>query len=224
MHHQPSSNSPSPLNLNPFKSIDEIAFEKSRYYITMSSLLKGYELYGWQPDEGLSNDENFMDLCMIITRSSKLKQGSMACLLVNEIEDPTTKTDSFDAIISVANNKPLFSENDSDIHAEIAALGQACRSGTRTENATAYITMPPCKRCFAALTVAGIRRIVTRYDPPKKIQETAVRNNMQFIKISNHTEQMTRINTLINGDHSGKKRKNDDTDEISTEKIKKDEI
>lgn len=190
----------------------------------MSTSLNGYELHGWQPDEGLSTDENFMDLCMIITRTSKLKQGSMACILVNEIEDETPKKDSCDAIISVANNRPLFSENDSDVHAEIAALGQACRSGIRTENATAYITMPPCKRCFAALTVAGIRRIVTRYDPPQKIQETAVKNNIQFSKIANHTEQMARINTLINGESSERKRKNHDTDQMSTEKMKKEKV
>lgn len=190
----------------------------------MSTSLNGYELHGWQPDKSLSTDENFMDLCMIITRSSKLKQGSMACILVNEIDDQIPKKDSCDAIISVANNMPLFSENDSDVHAEIAALGQACRSGIRTQNATAYITMPPCKRCFAALTVAGIRRIVTRYDPPKKIQETAAKNNIQFSKISNHTEQMARINTLINGESSEKKRKNHEADQTPTEKTKKERV
>lgn len=165
----------------------------------MVEVLKGYELYGWQPDKGLSTDDNFMDLCMIITRSSKLKQGSMACILVNE---------GGEKIISSANNRALFSESNSDIHAEIAAIGEACRKGTSTNNATAYITMPPCKRCFAALTVAGIRKIVTRHDPPKKIQETAVREKIEFIKIGNQAKQMIRINNLVNGNSAGKKRNN----------------
>ena len=199
----------------------------------MNDLLKGYELYGWQPDAGLSNDENFMDLCMIVTRSSKLKQGSMACILVNEAkgqqqqqqqrEQPNaiaTTDDACEAIVSLANNRSLFSERDSDVHAEIAALGEACRSGIPTQNATAYITMPPCKRCFAALTVAGIRRIVTRYGPSPKLEETATRNNIDWIKIPYQEEQMARINTLIKGDSVGKKRKNHDTDEKSTEKSK----
>ena len=193
----------------------------------MSGLLKGYELHGWLPDKRLSTDENFMDLCMIITRSSKLKQGSMACILVNEpneseeIPTPPTTIDAIsDTIISVANNRPLFSECDSDVHAEIAALGEACRNGIATQHAAAYITMPPCKKCFAALAVAGIRRIVTRYDPTQKIQETATRNNIEFIKIANHAEQMARINTLVYGDSAGKKRKNY-TDEKCNEKIKK---
>lgn len=165
----------------------------------MVEVLKGYELYGWQPDKGLSKDDNFMDLCMIITRSSKLKQGSMACILVNE---------GGEKIISSANNRALFSESNSDIHAEIAAIGEACRKGSSTNNATAYITMPPCKRCFAALTVAGIRKIVTRHDPPKKIQETAVREKIEFIKIGNQAKQMIRINNLVNGNSAGKKRNN----------------
>jgi deoxycytidylate deaminase len=135
----------------------------------------------------------------------------MACILVNEVNE--NEELSHNAIISVSNNKPLYGECDSDIHAEIAAIGDACRNGISTNNATAYITMPPCKRCFAALTVAGIRKIVTRYDPPKKIQETAIRENIEFIKICNQAEQMTRINFLVNGDSEGKKRKNSSTDE-----------
>ena len=189
----------------------------------MSELLKGYELHGWLPDTLLSTDDNFMDLTMIITRSSKLKQGSMACILVNEAnesEELPRTIDVRDTIISVANNRPLFSDCDSDIHAEIAALGEACRNGISTQGASAYITMPPCKRCFAALTVAGIRRIVTRYDPTQKIKEAARKNNIEFIKIANHAEQMARINSLIYGDSAGKKRKNC-TDEKCNEKIKK---
>eukprot|EP00536_Pseudo-nitzschia_multiseries_P006520 jgi/Psemu1/100863/gw1.139.27.1 len=144
----------------------------------MSGLLKDHQLHGWQPNKSLSVDENFMDLCMIITRSSKLKQGSMACILVNESGNsdgvdaktlPTSPTGTgsadntntmCDSIISVANNRPLFSETSSDVHAEISAIGEAARHGLPTENATAYITMPPCKNCFGALAVAGIRRIV----------------------------------------------------------------
>ena len=187
----------------------------------MNGKLKGYNLYGWQLDDRLSTDENFMDLCMIVTRSSKLKQGSMACILVNEPEGPKDAIDVNDAIISVANNMPLYGKNDSDIHAEIAAIGAACRNGQATENCTAYVTMPPCKRCFAALTVAGIRKIVTRHNPSPKIRETAMENNIEYITISNHAEQMARINTLVNGNAPRNKRKNHDTTDTTFDDAKK---
>lgn len=63
---------------------------------------------------------------MLVTRNSHCKQGSMACVLV--------QTDK--SIITVATNRPLFTENDSDVHAEIAALGAACQTGRKTGNAT----------------------------------------------------------------------------------------
>ena len=110
----------------------------------MSVLLKGYELYDWSWNSRLSKDDNFMDLCMIITRSSKLKQGSMACLLVDEaieVKDLSPEEDLCKDIISVANNRSLYDDSHSDIHAEIAAIGEACRRGISTDNATAYITM-----------------------------------------------------------------------------------
>lgn len=181
---------------------------------SMRDILKDHETYGWEPNPDLSADENLMDLCMIVTRSSKLKQGSMACILVRE----DTKVESLaDSILAISNNRPLFSKKDSDIHAEIAALGDACRRGTPTENATAYITMPPCTRCFAALTASGIKRIVTRYGPPQKIQDAAARNNMEWVAISNHKEMMMRVNALCNGT-GDKKRTRDETGEDASSK------
>lgn len=53
----------------------------------------------------------------------------MACVLV--------QTDG--SIVTVATNRPLFTENDSDVHAEIVAIGTACQTGRKTGNAT-YVT------------------------------------------------------------------------------------
>jgi deoxycytidylate deaminase len=169
-------------------------------------LLDGFELFGWNPDPKLSEDENYMDMVMLITRSSHCKQGSMACVLIQSEDDSSSKGIN-ESIISVATNGPLFSENDSDVHAEIAALGGASRRGTKTENATAYITMPPCKRCFAALVVSGIRRIVTRLTPPKLIEEAAKRHNIEVVALGRIQEQTARVNTLIYGDPNGKKKR-----------------
>lgn len=123
--------------------------------------LTGVETYGWKPNDALSEDENYLDLVHLVTRSAKLNQGSMACILVR----PSKSQDESltDRIVSVANNQELYRVRCSDIHAEVAAIGTAARLGRSTENCTAYITMPPCKNCFGSLVMAGIRKVYTSH-------------------------------------------------------------
>ena len=139
-----------------------------------SSPLHGFETYGWKPDAAKSADENYMDLTLLITRGSKLTQGSMACLFVKEGGDAPDSL--IDRILCVANNMPLFKQKTSDIHAEIYAMGKAARQGIVLENCTAYITMPPCKNCFAALYSAGFKRIVSNKKADQMLCETAAKH------------------------------------------------
>jgi len=106
----------------------------------------------------------------------------------------------YGCVIGAATNQPLFRESDSDIHAEITALGQACRNRHSTDGCTAYITMPPCKRCFAALVTFGIKRIVSRKLPPQQIRDTAANNGIEVLELDSETRrtQMERINRLTN--------------------------
>jgi tRNA(Arg) A34 adenosine deaminase TadA len=139
----------------------------------------------------------------------------MACILVrdgnnnshNEVPSSSTSVDK--DIISVANNMPLFIENQSDIHAEVAVIGAACKRGLSTDKMTAYVMMPPCKQCFGLLVAASLKRIVTRHDPPQLLKDVAIKHNISFVTMSNHTpEQQACINTLIHGDPQGKKKEN----------------
>ena len=45
------------------------------------------------------------------------------------------------------------------IHAEINAIAQAARNGTRIDQADIYVTHTPCIHCFKSLVNTGIRRI-----------------------------------------------------------------
>ena len=45
------------------------------------------------------------------------------------------------------------------IHAEVNAIIQAAKNGTRIEGATVYVTASPCWHCFKAICNAGIIRI-----------------------------------------------------------------
>lgn len=177
--------------------------------------LSSFQTYGWKPDPSLSIDVNMIDLTLLITRSSTLRQGSMACILVRPPEqssaallpapEPTTgqiDTDQLlDSIVSIANNQSFYIEGDSDIHAEIVALGQMCRAGCKTNGCTAYITMPPCKRCLVALYSAGIKRIVSRYAVPDVFQRVAVQHEIEFVDVSDESvvkeEQKIRLDALV---------------------------
>jgi len=53
------------------------------------------------------------------------------------------------------------------IHAEINAIAQAARNGTRIEGADVYVTHTPCIHCFKTLVNTGIRRMF--YEKPYKI-------------------------------------------------------
>lgn len=186
-------------------------------------ILNPYSLYGWCPDITLTDDENYMDLVLLLTRNSadnQTTQRHCASLLVdptlladgpshldavnsivrNQIQQHEFQQRIFGNIIGAATNQPLFSRQDSDIHAEIASLSQACRNRCSTNDCTMYITIPPCKRCFAALVTFGIKRIVSRQLPPRAIIETAKQNNMEITSFSQeeNRRQMKRINELVN--------------------------
>ena len=174
-------------------------------------LLAPYQTFDWKPDESLTADENFMDLTLILTRSSQLKQGGMACILVrnnSSSASPTTSTDHavpqpppedlLERILSVSTNQSLFRVGDSDIHAEIAALGQAAQAGLATADCTAYITMPPCKTCFGALYAAGVKRIVSRHTPNQPwLQKAAEQHNVQVLGMDDALQQRARVDAIV---------------------------
>ena len=166
---------------------------------TCSSILELYNTYHWKPNPTISVDENYMDLTLLITRSSKLKNGSMACILTRHIDnvEPIEHEIShyLDGLISVSTNMALYKENESDIHAEIAAIGLAAKEGCATHNCTAYITMPPCRKCFAALLCAGVRRIVSRHDSP--LCELAATHNIEMITLHDWDGQRHRTNAIV---------------------------
>ena len=220
-----------------------------------------YQTYQWRPDPQLSVDDNYMDLTLLVTRSSQLKQGSMACLLVrqrNETDDHhhhdtggggddddtvaivktndnaaaavveesssnhhhhdnsssnISNTDNNDSlswyywnrIIAISTNLPLYQSDSSDIHAEIAAIGQAaarCSSGTA--QCTAYITMPPCRKCFGALVCAKVARIVTPRTSP--LASLAAQHGIQMIALTEQwDDRRQRTNEIVRAYHEQQK-------------------
>jgi dCMP deaminase len=57
------------------------------------------------------------------------------------------------------------------IHAEINAIAQAARNGSRIEGADVYVTHTPCIHCLKVLVNSGVRRVF--YEKPYKIETIA---------------------------------------------------
>ena len=173
-------------------------------------LLEPFETYGWKQDEKLSDDENMLDLLLIVTRSSKLKQGSMACIITRPAKNENELLLS--RIQSVANNQEMYKPNSSDIHAEVVAIGDAARHGRPTNQCTAYITMPPCRKCFSALYCAGINRVVSVHQPPSDLASFG----LELVGAANIQENRARIQVLFDAhkektkEQSGAKREREE--------------
>ena len=197
-----------------------------------------YETHGFHADPTLSDDENLMTMCMLVTRNSVCTQGHMGCILVkdtsahanmkegdrgNGIHVAASATSGapqhkeqplFQRIIGVATNKPLYSELDSDVHAEIGAIGDAARRGNCTEGCTAYITMPPCKNCFGALMSSGCKRVVSPRSASAVVEAAEKARGVEMVTIEPKVIDRIkgRIHALINeagGDDDVEKRKAD---------------
>lgn len=165
--------------------------------------LDGFETYGWEPLPTKSADENLMDLTLLVTRgqAKQLKQGSMACLLVRENDPDKSPQSLVKSIVCAANNMPFYSENGSDIHAEIYAIGKSVRRGIVLDKCTAYITMPPCKRCFPALYSAGIQRIVSNKKADISICEAAKKHGIVMDVVAsdrNRVDELVRAHAVSN--------------------------
>lgn len=136
------------------------------------------------------------------TISKGINSTTDAAATTTDDDDDEYRRRIFSNILGAATNTPLFGTKEvtSDIHAEISALGQACQASQSTTGCTAYITIPPCKRCFAALVAFGIRRIVTRQESPREIRETGAQHGMEIVSLTReqNRQQMKRINQLVN--------------------------
>jgi tRNA(Arg) A34 adenosine deaminase TadA len=167
-----------------------------------------WALCGWNPDENdgeLSEDESIMDLVLLATRTSQLRQGGMACVLVTPRDGPAGGARPLrDRIAVVATNRSLYGGTgggggggNSDVHAEVAAVAEAARRGVPTLSATAYVTMPPCRRCFGALVAAGVRRVVSRYPVRcSAVQEAAGSRGVELSVQAETARQRDRVASL----------------------------
>ena len=188
--------------------------------------LSQFDLHGYHPSPNLSDDENYMDIVMIMTRSSMLRQGSMGCILVRQRRDDEQEqsSDLLERIIAASTNTSIFKSGDSDIHAEINVIGQVAKqqqlhllqqstpnsmqkattpindnSIISTQDSTAYITMPPCNKCFGALYASGIKRIVSRKQYRTALLDASTKLGIEMVCLTKQEvdDQRLRLDQLF---------------------------
>tara|TARA_B100000809_G_scaffold236768_1_gene256042 strand:- start:61 stop:570 length:510 start_codon:yes stop_codon:yes gene_type:complete len=70
------------------------------------------------------------------------------------------------------------------IHAEINAIAQAARNGTRIDGADIYVTHTPCIHCFKVIVNSGIRRVFyARAYKLETIAELMERTSIELIEV-----------------------------------------
>ena len=74
-------------------------------------------------------------------------------------------------------------------------MGEAARHGRVTDGCTAYITMPPCRKCFAALYTAGICRVMSVHKPPAHYEK--FQNKIAMEGATNVEEHRARVRAII---------------------------
>lgn len=151
----------------------------------------------------------------------------MGCILVRQKKDDEqdqTSSDLLDRIIAASTNTSIFNSGESDIHAEINAIGQVAKQQQQhllqqtthnsmqqpttqtndnsiisTQGATAYITMPPCNRCYGALYASGIKRIVSRKQYRKALLEASTKLDIEMVCLTKQQvdDQKLRLDALF---------------------------
>mmetsp|Transcript_2654 Transcript_2654/g.5715 ORF Transcript_2654/g.5715 Transcript_2654/m.5715 type:complete len:236 (-) Transcript_2654:151-858(-) len=155
---------------------------------------------------------------------SILGAGTNMPLFLTDDNDPSQDRDADENCQKLRTKNNKTTKPKADIHAEISALGQACRSCQSAENCTAYITIHPCKNCFGALIAFGISRIVTRQAKQNWSSvtlRTALSKGLEVHTLS-HDErrhQMERINQLVNNNEDN----NNNTNDCDDGKVRTDE-
>ena len=117
---------------------------------------------GWEWDAALTVDENYMDLAFLIAKSSSAS-GRVGCVLVRGVAACGTSRSRAQSgeIVVCGVNSGLFVPMQADCHAEANAIAESAAHGWPLRGATAFVSKPPCDRCFALLAVVGVARIVT---------------------------------------------------------------
>jgi dCMP deaminase len=71
------------------------------------------------------------------------------------------------------------------IHAEINAIVQAAKNGTRIDQSSIYVTASPCWSCFKSIANAGLTRVIFgEFYRDQRIFDVATRLNIELVQLT----------------------------------------
>ena len=108
-------------------------------------------------------DEYFMDIAVVVARRSTCPRKHVGAVIVR---DKTILSTGYNGSVrglphcDDAGHMMVDGHCVRTIHAEVNAVVQAAKNGTRIDGATIYVTASPCWNCFKTICNVGIKRIV----------------------------------------------------------------
>ena len=109
-------------------------------------------------------DRYFMDVAVRTAELSHAKKRKVGCVIV---KDNRICSIGFNGQPEGFPNECEYTDENGDlktydtvIHAEANAIYWCAKTNIMTSDATAYVTLSPCKHCALALIQSGVRRVV----------------------------------------------------------------
>jgi dCMP deaminase len=108
-------------------------------------------------------DEYFMDIAVVVARRSTCSRKHVGAVIVR---DRTILSTGYNGSVrglphcDEVGHMMVDGHCVRTIHAEVNAIIQAAKNGSRIDRASIYVTASPCWSCFKAICNVGIKRIV----------------------------------------------------------------
>ena len=108
-------------------------------------------------------DEYFMDIAVVVARRSTCPRKHVGSVIVR---DKTILSTGYNGSVrglphcDEVGHMMVDGHCVRTIHAEVNAIIQAAKNGSRIDGASIYVTASPCWNCFKAICNVGINRII----------------------------------------------------------------
>lgn len=139
-------------------------------------------------------DEYFMDIAVVVARRSTCPRKHVGAVIVR---DKTILSTGYNGSVrglphcDDVGHMMVDGHCVRTIHAEVNAVIQAAKNGTRIDGATIYVTASPCWNCFKTICNVGIKRIVfEEFYRDERIFEVSQTLGIELVELHRELERI----------------------------------